>query len=155
MNNIPHINKPRLAYLDNLKVFLISLVIVHHVGQAYGPTGMVWLYRSSLHEVIPWLSRVFAVDAAFFMGLFFMISGYFFPGAFDRNGGKKFIKDRFIRFGVPILIMLFVISPILFYFYSINYSGSAPISYVDYFIKVYLGIGDKLQGFVDIVGFSP
>ncbi len=34
----------RLYYLDNLKVFLIVLVIMHHVGQAYGTTGGGWFY---------------------------------------------------------------------------------------------------------------
>jgi glucan biosynthesis protein C len=29
----------RLYYLDNLRVSLTALVIAHHVGQAYGPTG--------------------------------------------------------------------------------------------------------------------
>ncbi len=30
---------PRFYFLDNLRVALIILVIAHHVGQAYGPTG--------------------------------------------------------------------------------------------------------------------
>ncbi|HOG46891.1 MAG TPA: hypothetical protein PLJ35_03290 [Anaerolineae bacterium] len=32
----------RLYYLDNLRVALTVLVIAHHVGQAYGPTGGYW-----------------------------------------------------------------------------------------------------------------
>ena len=45
--------KKRMYFVDNLKIFLIMLVIVHHVGQAYGPTGGFWEYKSSLHENIP------------------------------------------------------------------------------------------------------
>lgn len=37
MSNISISN--RLTYLDNLKIFLVMLVIIHHVGQAYGQTG--------------------------------------------------------------------------------------------------------------------
>jgi peptidoglycan/LPS O-acetylase OafA/YrhL len=29
----------RLAYIDNLRALVIAMVIVHHAGQAYGPTG--------------------------------------------------------------------------------------------------------------------
>ncbi|MBC2578846.1 hypothetical protein [Clostridium sp. DJ247] len=40
--------KNRIYFLDNLKVFLTFLVIIHHIGQAYGPTGGFWQYKSSL-----------------------------------------------------------------------------------------------------------
>ena len=37
------IDTKRLYYLDNLRVAVIILVIAHHVGQAYGPTGGWWV----------------------------------------------------------------------------------------------------------------
>jgi glucans biosynthesis protein C len=145
--------KPRLIYLDNLKVFLIILVIVHHVGQAYGPTGGFWPYHSSLHESVSWLGKFFAVNAAFFMGLFFMISGYFFPTAFDKNGGVKFVKDRLIRFGIPLLFAFFIMSPVEMYVNYVNYSGNQPLGYMEYFTRIFLGIGGKPEGFVETVLF--
>lgn len=67
----------RLLYLDNLKVCLTVLVIFHHAGQAYGDGG-AWAYTpSNPAEVMPWIWHFFSVNAAFFMGLFFLISGYF------------------------------------------------------------------------------
>lgn len=89
----------RLDYLDALKVMLTVLVIAHHAGQPYGPTGGRWpvfdAQRASL------LGPFFSVNAAFFMGLFFLISAYFVPGSFDRKGAAAFVKDRFVRFGIP------------------------------------------------------
>ena len=32
----------RMAFFDNLKVLMMIVVIVHHVGQAYGPIGAWW-----------------------------------------------------------------------------------------------------------------
>ena len=32
----------RLYFTDNLRVALTIVVIAHHVGQAYGPTGGWW-----------------------------------------------------------------------------------------------------------------
>ena len=39
---------------------------------------------------------------AFALGFFFMISGYFTPVSFDRKGGWGFLRDRFIRLGIPL-----------------------------------------------------
>lgn len=34
--------KQRIVYVDVIKVFLTCIVVAHHAGQAYGPTGGVW-----------------------------------------------------------------------------------------------------------------
>ena len=38
----------RIFYLDNLRIVLTILVIAHHVGQAYGPTGGYWPVQETL-----------------------------------------------------------------------------------------------------------
>ncbi len=144
--------KKRLYFLDNLKVFLTCLVIVHHVGQAYGPTGGFWQYKSSLGESAAWLGSFFPVNASFFMGLFFMISGYFMPMSFDHKDTKTFLKDKFVRLGIPILIMFFVFEPGMMYFHYSLYSGNEVRSFFDYLIHIYFGIGGMPEDF--IVGAS-
>lgn len=119
------------------------LVIVHHVGQAYGPTGGFWQYKSSLHENIPWLGLFFPVNAAFFMGLFFMIAGYFLPSSYDRKDSITFLKSKLLRLGIPTLLGFLVISPLEMYFYYTNYSGNKPLNFFEYFINIYFGIGGK------------
>lgn len=145
--------KKRLYYLDNLKVFLTMLVIVHHVGQAYGPTGGFWQYRSSLHESIPWLGSFFSVNAAFFMGLFFLISGYFIPGSYDRKGGKGFLKEKLVRFGIPVLFALFVMVPLEMFFYYSHYSGNRPASFWFYYTRIYFPFGHQPSWFRDSIGW--
>jgi fucose 4-O-acetylase-like acetyltransferase len=92
--------RPRLFFIDNLRIGLIMLVVAHHVGQAYGPTGGWWYFTSP--ERAPVLGAFFTVNRSFFMSLFFMISGYFLPQSFDRKG-RDFLKDRFVRLGIPLL----------------------------------------------------
>ena len=95
----------RLYYLDNLKVCLTILVIMHHAGQAYGDGGG-WAYTpSNPAEVLPWIWHFFSTNAAFFMGLYFFISGYFVPSSFDKQGTKLFIQKKLLRLGVPLLFM--------------------------------------------------
>lgn len=100
----------REHYLDNLKVFLTVLVIFHHAGQAYG-NGGGWAYTpSNPEEFLPWIWHFFSVNAGFFMGLFFLISGYFVPVSYDRQGGKAFVKKKLMRLGIPLLVIGTIIS---------------------------------------------
>ena len=95
----------RLCYLDNLKVCLTVLVIMHHAGQAYG-NGGDWAYTpSNPAEFMPWIWHFFSTNAAFFMGLYFFISGYFVPRSFDKQGSKQFVHKKLLRLGVPLLFM--------------------------------------------------
>ena len=100
----------RLYFLDNLKVGLTVLVIMHHAGQAYGDGGG-WAYTpSNPAEVLPWIWHFFSTNAAFFMGLYFFISGFFVPGSYDRQGARLFVRKKLLRLGVPLLFMGGIIS---------------------------------------------
>jgi peptidoglycan/LPS O-acetylase OafA/YrhL len=101
----------RLAFVDNLRIFLAGLVVLHHAGQPYGPTGGRWPVSHADHAAI--LGPFFHVNASFFMGLFFLISGYFLPGAVAGKGTRAFLRDRFRRLGVPILVFVLVLFPVL------------------------------------------
>jgi glucan biosynthesis protein C len=114
--------KKRLFYLDNLKVFLIILVVFHHAAQPYGPGGE-WAVPREAN--LPFLNIILiglflGVTAAFFMGLFFLVSAYFMPGSYDRKGAGTFMKDRLVRLGIPTLIVILVVLPILSYFLQDN-----------------------------------
>jgi hypothetical protein len=51
----------------------------------------------------------------FFMGLFFLVAGYFVPTAFDRKGAGAFSRGRLLRLGVPALFFaVLVFGPIAY-----------------------------------------
>ena len=54
---------------------------------------------------MPWIWHFFSVNAAFFMGLFFLISGYFVPASYDKQGASVFVQKKLIRLGIPLLII--------------------------------------------------
>jgi surface polysaccharide O-acyltransferase-like enzyme len=109
--------KARLHYLDNLRTFAVMLVLLHHTAITYGASGS-WYYHEvenvSLTSII--LTLYCAVDQAFFMGLLFFISGYFTPISFDRKGAARFLRDKLIRLGIPLLFYAFVLGPMLEYY---------------------------------------
>ena len=89
---------------------LTILVIAHHVGQAYGPTGGYWPVQEAARASI--LGPFFTVNRSFFMSLFFMVSGYFMVGAYQRNGFGAFIRGRLVRLGVPVLAFAALMLPV-------------------------------------------
>ena len=104
----------RMYFLDNLKVFLTVLVVFHHAAQPYGPGGGWWIAPepfSTLDYVI--LGIFMAVNASFFMGLYFMISAYFVPSSLERKGAARFMKDRLVKLGVPILVFMIIVFPVM------------------------------------------
>lgn len=131
--------KRHLYFADNLKIALTVLVIAHHVGQAYGPTGGYWLIQEDAREAI--LAPFFTVNRSFFMSLFFMISGYFMVISYDRHGPVKFLKSRFMRLGIPLLLFFFVIIPVEQYLCHLATGRLESMSFVDYYGRIYLGIG--------------
>jgi peptidoglycan/LPS O-acetylase OafA/YrhL len=108
--------KNRLYYLDNLRVAVIILVIAHHVGQAYGPTGGWWPIQEAARA--PILGPFFTVNRSFFMSLFFMISGYFTVMSFRSKGPRDFMRDRLLRLGIPVLVFGLIMIPLQLFVFS-------------------------------------
>jgi fucose 4-O-acetylase-like acetyltransferase len=102
-------DKPRLYYLDNLRVMLTILVIAHHVGQAYGPTGGYWPVQEEARAAL--LAPFFTVNRSFFMSLFFMVSGFFLAGAYERSSPLAFVLGRLRRLGIPVLVFAALMLP--------------------------------------------
>lgn len=122
--------KSRIVYVDTIKVFLTCLVVAHHAGQAYGPTGGVWLLTD--HFKADWLGQFFFINASYMMGLYFFISGYFMIFSVNRKTTAQFIYDRLIRLGIPLLFFTF------FIFLPINYlSSDKSVGLISFFVDSY------------------
>lgn len=103
--------RERFYYLDHLKVALTGLLIAHHVGQAYGPTGGSWpIDQETARAAI--LAPFFTVNRSFFMSLFFLVSGYLVARSYDAKPGWPFVKGRLLRLGLPILAWAILMVPL-------------------------------------------
>jgi surface polysaccharide O-acyltransferase-like enzyme len=111
------ISGTRLLYIDNLRILLTVLVILQHLSIGYGAPGD-WYYneQGTLGTISQILMTIFvAINQAFFMGFFFMISSYFLPGSIERKGSGRYMQDRLMRLGIPLLFYMVVLNPLTKY----------------------------------------
>ena len=141
----------RLFFIDNIRIFLTVLVILHHLMIIYAGNGL-WIYNENLQDgVTATVGRWFcSVNQSYFMGLFLFISAYFVPGAYDRKGTKRFLKDRLIRLGVPLATYGWIIRP-LWIFNTWPITGSFWDWYTGQYFKVYGIIGGGPLWFIEVL----
>jgi glucan biosynthesis protein C len=108
--------KPRLFFIDNLRILLITQVMMIHLSISYGGEGS-WYYKEGRADTLSTILLTWhnGIVQAFSMGLFFLIAGYFTASSYDRKGPRQFLKDRLLRLGIPMLCFDFVIGPLMVY----------------------------------------
>lgn len=112
--SVTRIAPRRDLYIDRLRSVMTAFVIFHHTAITYGAVGG-WFYKE-LHpsdSVSSLLLTLFcATQQAYFMGFFFLLAGYFTPASLERKGYARFISDRFLRLGLPLLVFGFILGPL-------------------------------------------
>jgi peptidoglycan/LPS O-acetylase OafA/YrhL len=102
--------RARAVWLDRLRVALTVLVVLHHAAITYGASGS-WFFKAT-DNINLLLTFIAAVNQAFFMGLFFMLSGLLAPASLRRKGPGAFLGDRALRLGLPVLAFGFALGPL-------------------------------------------
>jgi len=87
------------------------------VSITYGaPTGSWYIHEGIVDLPVGFVYVFFlAANQAFFMGLLFLLAGYFTPSAYDRKGAGLFLADRALRLTIPIPVFIFLITPLMKY----------------------------------------
>jgi glucans biosynthesis protein C len=108
---------------DYLRVFVIFLVVLHHAVFAYCTDGRPVHGGSYTNGSAP------VVDAAqwhgfnalvtwndnFFMPLMFLLAGLFVRPSLERKGLGRYLVDRALRLGVPLLVGVVTVVPLSYY----------------------------------------
>ncbi len=106
--------KPRLLYIDNLRILVISLVIVSHCSITYGGPGSWYFIDPGNAPGTPFVLAVAdTLNQSFFMGFFTLVSAYFVLPSLLRKGRQKFVHDRLVRLGIPLLFYVLFINTFL------------------------------------------
>jgi hypothetical protein len=107
----------RLLYIDNLRLMIIVFVVMHHLAVSISGFGS-WYYMTNTQlDIIStvWFAFYLSFQQGYFLGLLFLIAGYFEAGSYDRKGFGGFVKARFVRLIIPTLIYMVAISPFIEY----------------------------------------
>jgi len=105
---------PRIAFIDNLRWSMILLVVSMHAADTYSPFGN-WYYgdKAATGRMAAMAFGTYQVFLqAFFMSLLFAVSGYFARASLLRKGRALFLRDRFLRLGVPVVLYMLLIGPV-------------------------------------------
>jgi glucan biosynthesis protein C len=150
--------RPRLLFLDNIKVLFSILVIFQHARVTYEGSGW-WYYIE--HNPVDTVSAIFFLTLigiggllqSSLLGLFFLMGGYFTPKSYDRKGASAFWKERLLRLGIPLLLYTVLINPIMYYALSalgVEPWSSKPSlqgSLLDYYVSRF----QSVERFVDFL----
>ena len=136
--------KKRLFFIDNMRIMLVSWVIVFHLAITYGAPGDWFYYENSQTTVTE--GAIFAlflgISQAFFMGLYFLISAYFTPSSLERKGSRLYLRDRIIRLGIPLIIFVLIFDPMMQYGIALAKGFSESfISFLSNFFNNYSIVG--------------
>jgi len=139
--------KKRLYYIDNIRLMVIVFVVVYHIAATYSGWGS-WFY---MENALPGFAQATGLHffqsmiQSFVMGLLFLVAGYFVPGSYDKKGYQKFIHDRMVRLGIPALLYMLIINPLMLYFEIGGYAGIYP-DFWRYYATGYIGNLSVLSG---------
>ncbi|CAN5179846.1 acyltransferase [soil metagenome] len=108
--------KTKIFFIDNLRVLMTVLVILHHTVITYGgPGGWYFTDPTTNKPALIIMTLFVATNQAFFMGFFFFLSALFTESSYNKKGTAKFIADRLKRLGIPLLFYSFILGPIMNY----------------------------------------
>jgi hypothetical protein len=102
--------KTRVFFLDNLRTFMIFLVVVIHSGLVYESVlEYSWIVSDPDKANGIGLIRMY-LDIIVMFTLFF-ISGYFIPRSVGKKSSWDFLRSKFKRIMVPWLVAVFTLIP--------------------------------------------
>jgi len=118
-----------MFYIDNIRIYLTVLVILHHVAVAYGGSGGWPLKETPTDAISPIIFLMFnAINQSYFMSFFFILAGYFTPRSLERKGSTLFIKGRLIRLGIPMLFFVLILAPVTYWVVA-NFANNLDIPF--------------------------
>lgn len=107
--------KERLYYFDNLRLLVIVFVVMHHLAMMCSGYGSWYFTQAVQLDMLAtyWFTFYLTFQQGYFMSLLFLISGYFAAESYNRKGLNQFVKDRFKRLIIPLIISMAAITPLI------------------------------------------
>ncbi|AZU62664.1 acyltransferase family protein [Neobacillus mesonae] len=127
--------------LDWIRVLAMLMVFLYHCSMFFN--SFEWHIKNNIinHSYI----EVFSLLVGnWIMPLFFVISGISTYHALNKRNSQSFMKERFLRLGLPLLLGIFLLSPPQVYIERVTnnqFDGSFLKFFPHYFDGLYLEMG--------------
>ena len=128
--------RPRLYFLDNLRAFVIVMVVVLHASITYMAFGPEWWYVVDPDQSLTFTALVLLVDVPNMPALFF-VAGFFALPSLERRGFQGFVREKSVRLAIPWLFAVVFLAPLATY--MIYVSRDIPIGYLEFWTRDFWG----------------
>lgn len=104
----------RMHALDGLRATMMLLGLVLHSACSYMTVdiGEAWPYHDTANTMVADLTVL--LIHVFRMPIFFALAGFFAAMLYQRRGAGGFLSNRFQRIGIPFVVGLIVLYPIIY-----------------------------------------
>ncbi|MCP4136293.1 MAG: acyltransferase [bacterium] len=150
----------RQVYMDNIRLFMVIIVIVLHAAAAYSNLLPWWGVQE------PVKSRAFDMLVLFADGfqlpVLYFLAGFFAFRSLRNSGHGGFMKSRFKRLGLPFLVVGLFFVPFISYISHVR-AFPEPLSFIDFwlaqmktlFIFEFVHYKDMATGMKHALDYSP
>lgn len=100
----------RLLFFDMVRNLAMGSVVLYHAVAAYSTITPHWSVHDGSSMTADRIRQLFDV---FMMPVFFFVAGYFALPSLTKQGTWKFLKGKLRRLGIPWLLAVLIIVPLL------------------------------------------
>src|SRR5580704_8491086 len=140
------VRRPYIS-LGYLRGFVTLMVVAHHAMLAYHPfappppaslAAMPWWRAFPIVDTDRYTGFATAVafNDNFFMSLMFLLSGLFVWHSLERKGAARFLRDRALRLGIPLVVSLIVLAPLAYFPTYLQSGGTGIVEYLRQYIAL-------------------
>lgn len=130
-------NTKRLFFLDNLKWFIIWLMVVFHGAMCYMAYAPEWWYVVDKSQPVFSATLFICWVDIFIMPVMFFVSGYFGIMSLSRHNGQKFWQGKLRRIILPWLFGSAFIAPLIAYITLA--SRQSPMGFGEFYQTLFWG----------------
>ncbi|MDR0648816.1 MAG: acyltransferase family protein [Synergistaceae bacterium] len=116
----------RIKGFDALRLVMVLLVIMLHAAMTYMMFVPQWWYVIDDNRSFAMAMLVVFLDS-FPMSALFFLSGYFAPPSLAKRGTSLFLRDKFMRIGLPWILGVAFVAPFFAYASYLKY-GIGPVT---------------------------
>ncbi len=136
-----------LSFFNHLRFLMVAFVVLFHASISYSDL-VPWWFTHDIYS--PVFNIIILLCDVFMMPVLFFISGYFAIPSLKEKGTVIFIISKIKRLGIPFLIGVIFLVPIMPFIRTLRYSNKpiTVINYIEFWTNYLKSAGDVHFGFI-------